>query len=505
MRNLSKEVLFVAAESAPFIKTGGLGSVMGSLPKELNQLNTNVCVVIPAYECIVEEWKAKMEYLFSFPLHMGWRNLMAEVYRAEADGVTYYFIGNETYFSGERPYGEIWADVEKFAFFSKAVLEMLSYLELPVDIIHCHDWQTGLLPVFLKTDYGKDPYYQRMKTIMTIHNIQFQGVLDLDSMKDITGLPDELFSYDKLESYGNANMLKAGIVYADLITTVSQSYAKEIQTPEYGMDLFHVLEYRRDDLFGIVNGIDWELYNPKTDPYLQENYDLDDFPSLRPFNKLALQKKTGLSSGSEHFTMGIVSRLTSQKGYDLLKDVLDDFFETGAQLYVLGEGEEKVESIFLSYQEKYPQQVFIEHNYSDVIAKAIYAGCDVTLMPSRFEPCGLNQMMALRYGCLPIVRATGGLKDTVHDDTDIPLSFSSAALKEEKLLSEETEEKAYDGFSFERYDSKAFKACLLRAKKIYDDKPQEWENRMRNGMEKDFSWRASALIYEELYIGLYLE
>lgn len=505
---MMKDVLFVAAESAPFIKTGGLGSVMGSLPLELNKLNTKVGVVIPAYECIPDHMKEKMKYLLSFPVHLGWRNQMADVFTAEVSGVTYYFIGNVSYFCGDSPYGKIWEDVEKFAFFSIAVLEMLSYLELPVDIIHCHDWQTGLLPVFLKTFYAADPYFRKIKTIMTIHNILFQGVLNIDQMKDITGLPDEAFAYDKLECYGNANMLKGGIVYADLVTTVSESYAKEIQTPEYGMDLFHVLEYRQKDLYGIVNGIDWELYNPKKDPHVASPYDVDDFENNRLANKMALQELCGMPVGEDHFTMGIVSRLTSQKGYDLLEDSLDTLFEEGAQLYVLGAGEKSVEDIFLAYKERYPDQIYMESNYQDAIAKAIYAGCDITLMPSRFEPCGLNQMMALRYGCLPVVRATGGLKDTVTDENRLVLSFSAADGSEEKKTEEYAEtdsaktvenEFICDGFVFERYAGLALKACLERAKNTYDEKPEEWKKRIRNGMKKDFSWKASAKEYEKLY------
>ncbi|MBR5047433.1 MAG: glycogen synthase, partial [Eubacterium sp.] len=473
---------FAAAESAPFIKTGGLGSVIGSLPRELNHLGVKVSLVIPGYECIGQEYLDRMDILFSFPVKLGWRESMADLAYLRLEDMDCYFICNSGYYCGDSPYSDIWLDVEKFAFFSKAVLEMLSYLELPVDIIHCHDWQTGLLPVFLRTMYGHDPYYKRIKTILTIHNMKFQGITEIDRMKDITGLPDHVFTYDKLECYGYANMLKGGIAYADLISTVSRTYAREIQTPEYGEGLFQSLYFRREDLYGIVNGIDWIIYDPETDGKIKENYSVKDFPEKRPENKLALQHLAGLPENKDTFAMGIVSRLTEQKGYDLLEGTLDSLFDQGAQLYVLGEGEDKVEKIFRSYKEKYPGQIYLETAYQDAIAKMIYAGCDITLMPSRFEPCGLNQMMAQRYGCLPLVRATGGLKDTVRDDG--------------LLTGEGT------GFVFDRYDKKELNLTLKRAYSMYKDHPKEWALRIEKGMREDFSWTHSAKAYEKMYFSL---
>lgn len=472
-------VLFVAAESAPFIKTGGLGSVIGSLPEELIHLGVRASLVIPGYECMEPVFQKKMETLFSFPVKLGWRESMVELAHLKLSDLDCYFIKNDSYYCGDSPYSDIWLDVEKFAFFSKAVLEMLSYLELPVDIIHCHDWQTGLLPVFLKTMYQHDPYFQRMKTIMTIHNIKFQGITDIGRMKDITGLPDHVFTYDKLEYYGNANMLKGGIAYADKITTVSETYAREIQTPEYGEGLFQTLYFRRGDLSGILNGIDWQVYDPGTDKQISHNYTVRDFRKKRPDNKLALQQLAGLAEDEEIFTMGIVSRLTEQKGYDLLEGTLDNLFSHGAQLYVLGEGEERVEQIFRRYKEAYPDQIYLQTAYQDGIAKKIYAGCDLTLMPSRFEPCGLNQMMAQRYGCLPLVRATGGLKDTVTDDGEISGQGT--------------------GFVFGRYDKKELYETLDRAYTMYSDHREEWNQRIRTGMKKDFSWTHSAQAYIKMY------
>ncbi len=477
-----RHILFAAAESAPFIKTGGLGSVIGSLPPALCREGLKVSVVIPGYACIPPEHREKMNPLFSFPVKLGWRESMADLASCSHEGVDYYFICNELYFSGDQPYSDIWLDMEKFAFFSRALLEMLNYLELPVDIIHCHDWQTALVPVFLRTMYDHDPYFRKMKTILTIHNMKFQGIGSIGHMKDITGLPDQVFVYDKMENYGQANMLKGGIAYADRITTVSETYAGEIMTPEFGEGLFQILSFRREDLSGITNGIDWSFYNPAADPDLASPYDQTSFLIKRPADKAALQKKTGLAEDPAAFTMGIVSRLTEQKGYDLLDGILEEFLDRGAQLYVLGEGQEEVEDIFNRYCLAYPRQVYVETAYQDKIAKWIYGGCDLTLMPSRFEPCGLNQMMAQRYGCLPLVRATGGLKDTVKDD---------GALSPHGT-----------GFSFGRYEKEDFKRCLNRAFTLYREYPEDWNARIRAAMEEDFSWEHSARSYKKLYNSL---
>ncbi len=477
-----KHILFAASESAPFIKTGGLGSVLGSLPKELNKLDMEVSLVVPGYECIPKSFHDRMEDLVTFPVHLGWREGNVTVAKLVEENVTCYFLKNSFYYCGSQPYNDIWLDIEKYAFFGKAVLEMLAYLELPVDIIHCHDWQTGLIPVFLREMYSGDPYFARIKTIMTIHNLKFQGITDIPRMKDITGLGDHVFTYDKMENHGDANMLKGGIAYADYVTTVSNSYAREIMTTEYGEGLDTLLYYRKNRLCGIVNGIDWNTYNPETDPYLESHYNADNFETLRGANKGALQRKTGLPVREDAFTMGIVSRLTEQKGYDLLDWTLDDVFFHGGQLFVLGSGEGWVEDIFRRYKERFPDQVYINGDYNDEIAKAIYSGCDITLMPSRFEPCGLNQLMALRYGCLPLVRATGGLRDTVLDDGMVTGNGT--------------------GFVFESYDKEAFYQCLDRARKMYEDHPDCWKARIKQGMEKDFSWKTSALAYEKLYLAL---
>lgn len=479
-----KKILYVASESAPFIKTGGLGSVLGSLPREINPRKYDVSLVIPAYECIGQQWKSNMKELFVIPVHLGWRMLNARIFTLEYEGIHCYFVGNDDYFCGDSPYSDIWLDIEKFCFFSKAVLEMISYLDFEPDLIHCHDWQTGMLPVFLNVWYKKSPFYKNIKTIMTIHNLKFQGITDIGRMKDITGLPDEVFTFDRLEFYGNANMLKGGIVYADWITTVSETYAKEILTEEYGEGLSASLAERKDCLSGIVNGIDYEAYDPSKDPWIPCKYTVRTAKKKRKNNKCELQTFAKTIVDERLFTAGIVSRLTDQKGYELLDGTLDPLFEKGMQLYVLGSGEPGVEKIFSDYQEKYPDQVYFNRRYEDKIAKYIYAGCDVTLMPSRFEPCGLNQLMALRYGCVPIVRETGGLKDTVS----------------EYGKDEETEEGT--GFLFADYKKSEMAEALERAFVLYEEEPEAWGRMQERGMKKNYSWKASAKVYEKLYKAL---
>ncbi len=472
-----KRILYAAAESAPFIKTGGLGSVLGSLPHAIDKEKYDVRLVIPAYECIDEKWKSQMEELFVMPIHMGWRSLYAKVYTLNYQGLICYFIGNDTYFCGSAPYSDMWIDIEKYSFFSKAVLEMLAYLDFDPDIIHCHNWQTGLLPVFLNVWFKDSPFYKNIKTVITIHNLKFQGMTYIDRMKDITGLPDDAFTYDKLEFYNDANMLKGGLAMADVITAVSKSYAQEILRPEYGEGLDSVLVHRQNDLYGIVNGIDYENYNPETDPMIAVNYTTRTHKKARRLNKENLQEFAGVNKDGKVFTMGIVARLTDQKGYDLMTEGFDDLFKKGVQLFVLGSGDPFMEKIFERYAQQYPNQVYFERNYQDKIAKMIYAGCDVTLMPSRFEPCGLNQLMALRYGCVPVVRSTGGLIDTVED-------FDG---------------ENGTGFKFSEMSPSAFAGAVTRAYNLYKDDEKEWHRMIVRGMKKNFSWKKSAKEYEKLY------
>lgn len=476
-----KNVLFAAAECDPFVKTGGLGSVVGSLPKQLDKKKYDVRIVLPAYECIAEKWKEQMTTVLSFPLHLNWRTQMVTVKTLEYEGITCYFIGNDFYFCGSAPYFDMWIDIEKFSFFSKAVLEMLSYLDFAPDVIHCHDWQSSLIPVFLKAFFAADPFYGNMKTVMTIHNLKFQGMTEIDRLKDITGLPDDYFTYDRLAHNGSANLLKGGLTFADKITTVSASYAQEIRQPEYGEGLDSILNYRSADLVGIVNGIDYAIYNPMEDPYIACHYGEKDFVKGKKKNKTELQKKTGLPR-KKVFALGIISRLTDQKGFSLFSYMMDRLMELPVQLYVLGDGEECYRNLFLSYQEKYPKQIYVQPAYTDEMAKCIYAGCDGVLMPSQFEPCGLSQLMALRYGTVPIVRRTGGLRDTV-----------SIYNKRNHTGT---------GFGFTDFNAEAFLEAIREAYSVYADAPDEWEKLVAKGMRKNYSWKTSSRKYEKLYESL---
>lgn len=474
-----KRILYAAAECGPFIKTGGLGSVLASLPGELDHESCDVRVVIPAYECIPEEWKDQMETVAFFPVSMNWRSIPARVKSLVKEGTTYYFIENPMYFCGDYPYSDIWIDVEKFCFFCRAVLEMIAYLDFEPEIIHCHDWQSAMIPVYLHSPfYRDDPFYAGIKTVLTIHNLRYQGITDIDRMKDITGLPDEMFSYDKLEHYGNANMLKGGLSFADQITTVSRTYADEICTPEYGDGLEAVLAWRKEDLKGIVNGIDYKVYCPAKDPEIHSNYGPRSFEKGKKDNKRALQEETGLPVGEDILTVGIITRLTQQKGLDLLSPVMDRILSLPVQLYVLGGGEKEYEDIFRKAAEAFPDKVYLNTSYRDGLARQIYAGTDAILMPSRFEPCGLSQMMALRYGSVPLIRETGGLKDTV-------AVFGKS--------------KAPTGFGFENCDPLELADCLESALHVFLEDGEQWKKIVARGMKKDYSWKASCRKYEKLY------
>ena len=408
-----KKILFVASESVPFIKTGGLADVVGSLPKNFNKDEYDCRVIIPKYQCMNENFKNQLQYVTHFYMDLAWRSQYVGILKMEYDGITYYFIDNEYYFSGPKPYGDICYDMEKFAFFSRAALSALPVIDFRPDIIHCHDWQTGLIPVFLKDTFSQGQFYQGIKTIMTIHNLKFQGIWDAKTVKDMVGLADYYFTPDKLLHYKDANFLKGGIVYADYVTTVSDTYAEEIKQPFYGETLDGLMCARSNSLFGIVNGIDYDVYNPETDPYIVQNYSAQNFRKEKIKNKRALQQQLGLEQDDKRFMIGIVSRLTSQKGLDLIQCVMDEICSDGIQFVILGTGEEQYENMFRHYDWKYNNTVSANIYYSEELSHRVYAACDAFLMPSLFEPCGLSQLISLRYGTVPIVRETGGLKDTV--------------------------------------------------------------------------------------------
>ncbi|SDJ53278.1 starch synthase [Lachnospiraceae bacterium G41] len=475
-----KNILFVASEGVPFIKTGGLADVVGSLPKCVDKRYFDIRVMIPKYTCISQELKDKMVYKTSFYMDFHWKNEYVGILEAEVDGVKYYFIDNESKFGGFHPYSSnVYDDIEKFAFFSKAALAAMPLLDFRPDVIHCHDWQTGLIPVYLKERFQGNEFFHGIKTVMTIHNLKFQGKWDVPAVKDITGLPDYFFTPDKLESYKNANLLKGGLVYADVITTVSETYAKEIMTPFYGEGLDGLLRARENDLRGIVNGIDYSEYDPSVDKFIDYKYNAANFRKEKIKNKRKLQHDLGLEENDKMMMIGIVSRLTDQKGFDLIAYIMDELCQDAVQIVVLGTGEEQYENMFRHFDWKYNNKVSANIYYSESMSHKIYASCDAFLMPSLFEPCGLSQLMALRYGTIPIVRETGGLKDTVEPYNEY--------------------ESKGTGFSFVNYNAHEMLNTIRYAEKIYYDRKREWNKMIDRAMAVDFSWQVSANKYQEMY------
>ena len=473
------KILFAASEAVPFMKTGGLADVTGSLPGYFDKKHFDVRIIMPKYLCMDEKWKAQLRFVCHFYVNLSWRRQYVGIFETVQNGITYYFVDNEFYFAGDKPYHNIYEDVEKFAFFSKAVLEALPYLDFWPDVIHCHDWQTGLVPVFLRTFYGDQRCYSNIRTVFSVHNLKFQGTWDTKRIRDITGLPQYYFAPDKLEAYEDANYLKGGIVYADRITTVSNTYAEEIKMPFYGERLDGLMNARANCLSGIVNGIDYEDYNPKTDPSIVKNYDVSNFRREKIKNKTALQEELNLEKNHKTMMIGIVSRLTDQKGFDLVAYVMDELCQDAVQIVALGTGEEQYENMFRHFAWKYPDKVSANIYYSEEMSHKVYASCDAFLMPSLFEPCGLSQLMSLRYGTVPIVRETGGLKDTVEAYNEY--------------------EKTGTGFSFMNYNAHEMLGTIRYAERIYYDKKRDWNKIVERGMKRDFSWKNSAKQYEDLY------
>ena len=474
-----KKILFVASEAVPFIKPGGLADVVGALPKCFDKKEYDVRVIIPKYLCMKEEYKNQLQYVTHFYMDIGYRREYVGIMQMEYEGIQFYFIDNEYYFSGYQPYGEIRFDIEKFAFFSKAALSVLPVIGFRPDLIHCHDWQTGLVPVYLNDSFQQGEFYRGIKTVMTIHNLKFQGTWDIKTVRQITGLPAHFFTPDKMEAFKDANLLKGGLVYADAITTVSNTYAEEIKTEFYGEHLEGLMQARSNDLRGIVNGIDYDEYNPQTDKFIVKNYNAKNFRKEKVKNKLALQEQLGLEVDAKKMMIGIVSRLTDQKGFDLIAYVLDELCQDEIQIVVLGTGEERYENMFRHFAWKYPGKVSAQIYYSEPMSHMIYAACDAFLMPSLFEPCGLSQLMSLRYGTVPIVRETGGLKDTVEAYNEY--------------------EKTGTGFSFCNYNAHEMMHTVRYAEQIYYDKKRDWNKIAERAMQKDFSWKNSAKQYEDLY------
>lgn len=474
------KILYASSEAAPFVKTGGLGDVAGSLPAALREKGIDARVILPLYRCIPQQYKDKMTYLNHIYIDMAWRKQYCGVFSLEMDGTIFYFVDNEYYFNGDKPYDYIHLDCEKFIFFSKAVLSLLPTLDFRPDVINCNDWQTGTIPVFLDT-FQDNPFYRGIKTVMTIHNLKFQGRWDMGKIKDVMGISDYYFTDDKLEYHKDANLLKGGMVYADRVTTVSQSYAEEITTDEYGEGLNGLLWARRDSLTGIVNGISYKEWDSETDPMIYKNFSGKDFRENKKLNKIALQKELNIPVDENKFMIGIVSRLTDQKGFDLVAGAFESLVAGGCQIVILGTGDEAYENLFRHYAWKAPEAVSANIYFSNELSHKIYAACDAFLMPSRFEPCGLSQLISMRYGTLPIVRETGGLKDTVEP------------------YNEYTGEGV--GFSFTNYNVSDMVYVINYAKDIYYNRRDDWNKIVENAMKRDFSWAVSA----DKYIAMYRE
>lgn len=472
------KILYATSEAAPFVKTGGLGDVAGSLPVTLNEKGADARVILPLYRCIDKKYRDMMTYITHIYIDMGWRRQYCGVFSMEYKGTTYYFVDNEYYFNGAKPYDYIHLDCEKFIFFSKAVLSLLPTLDFRPDVINCNDWQTAPIPVFLDTFYD-NPFYRGIKTVMTIHNLRFQGRWDLQKIKDVMAIGDYYFTEDKLEYYKDANLLKGGLVYADKITTVSETYAREIMRPEYGEGLDGLLLARQNDVLGIVNGISDE-WNSEKDSFIYKNYGIKSLKDKK-INKTELQKELNLPVDENKFMIGIVSRLTEQKGFDLISCVMERLAEGGYQVVVLGTGDERYENMFRHYAWKYPDRISANIYFSNELSHKIYAACDAFLMPSLFEPCGLSQLISMRYGTLPIVRETGGLADTVQAYNEYETSGC--------------------GFSFKNYNADEMMSIINYAMRTYYDNRDAWDKIAVNAMERDFSWEVSA----DKYISLYAE
>lgn len=479
-----RSVAFIGSECYPFVKTGGLGNVMSALPKSLAKLNIDVKVIIPRYKCIPQKFQEKMEYRGSFDMNLcsDGKQYYVGIMEYQEDGVVYDFIDNDEFFSWGNPYTNLIDDIPKFCYFAKAALAALNYLNWTPDVVHCHDWQAALVPLYLRTCF-QDTDVGRAISVLTIHNLKFQGIYDRKKIQYWSGLPDYVFNKDcMIQNWLDANMLKGGIAYSNKVTTVSNTYAWEIQTEEYGEGLAEHLRYHNNKILGIVNGIDTDIWNPATDKLLAADYDEKSAIKNKKINKKALQESLGLDVDEHKMVIGLISRLTNQKGLDLVNDVIPGIMDEHTQVVVLGTGDSQYENTFRYYENKYKGNFCAYIAYNENVAHNIYAGCDALLVPSRFEPCGLTQLIAMRYGAVPIVRETGGLKDTVQ-----PYNMF---------------ENTGNGFTFDRYESGLLYDAINRAKTIYFENRKSWDDMVIRDMNKDVSWEKSAKQYKDMYVGL---
>ena len=477
-----RSIAFIGSECYPFVKTGGLGDVMYALPRALVAQNCDVKVILPRYKCIPQKYQEKMVYRGAFHMDLcaDGRTYYVGIMEYVWDGVVYDFIDNEEFFSVGKPYTNLIDDIPKYCYFGKAALAALNYMDWIPDVIHCHDWQAGLVPVYLRTMFDNTPI-ARAKVMITIHNLKFQGIYNIPTIKYWSGLPDYVFNKDALkQGYDDANMFKGGLAYSNVITTVSGTYAQEIQTPFYGENLDAHLRYHSGKLHGIVNGIDYGMWDPSTDKLLAAPYDVTDVIEKKKKNKLAMQESLGLEQDENKFVIGLISRLTDQKGLDLVNAIVPQLMDGNTQVVVLGTGDAFYEDSFRYYENAYKGSFCAYIAYDESLAHGIYAGSDAFFVPSRFEPCGLTQLIAMHYGTVPIVRETGGLKDTVEP------------------FNQYTGEG--NGFTFDRYESGLLLDATNRAKTIYFEHREAWDEIVKRNMNKDVSWEVSAKQYRQLYV-----
>jgi len=471
------KLLFAAAECAPFFKTGGLGDVIGTLPKVLAKENVETAVVLPYFTKMSDTYKKQLEDVLHFEVNVGWRKQYCGVKKITIDEVTYYFIDNLYYFDREELYG-YYDDGERFAYFQMAVIELMEKIDFIPDILHVNDYHTAMIPFLLKEKYHWIKAYRNIRTVLTIHNIQFQGQYGPQILPDLFGMGTERYEDGTLRLGDALNFMKAGILYADKVTTVSPSYAEEIQTPEFGCGLEVILRMEAGKLSGILNGIDYELNDPETDPALDVHYSVENLTGKQQ-NKVAMQKLMGLDVNTSVPLIAVVSRLTYQKGFHLLLDEFENLLQMDVQFILLGTGDPDFERGFTEIAQRYPTKSTVVIDFDTKLAQQMYASADIFLMPSAFEPCGLSQMIAMRYGTIPVVHEIGGLKDTVTPFNPV--------------------EGTGTGFGFQEYSSFRLIECIKKAIELYEFSPETWQKLVQAAMTQDFSWTRSCHKYLDMY------
>lgn len=471
------KILFVTSEAAPFIKTGGLADVSFALPKALHEKGEDVRIIMPKYEDIPSDFTSKTTQLASFGVSVGWRNQYCGLQYLSYDGIPVYFVDNEYYFKRHGCYG-YFDDGERFAYFCRAVMESVQYMDdFYPDVIHCNDWQTGMIPLYLSDIYKGRPEFSGAKSVYTIHNLKYQGRFSKSVITDLLGIGEDYFNEDKIKYYDGISFMKAGIVYADKVTTVSKTYAKEIQQAYYGEGLDGLLRQKSDKLSGVINGIDYSKYDPRKDKYIEANYGLTTLKN-KEICKEDLQKICGFPVNKDVPVVSMITRLVSQKGIDLVSRVIEDILKMNVQLVVLGTGDQDYQDFFEYYASSYPGKIASFITFDDALASKIYAGSDILLMPSLFEPCGLSQIIAMSYGTLPLVRETGGLSDTV-----VPFNeFTGEG----------------NGFSFANYNAHDMLNVIEYAVNCYQDKKM-WTKLVKNAMRTKFDWKTQADEYLKIY------